>query len=127
MSYTIEVLLGHEFGHHIQHYTGMLTASHMIQRQTATEAEGNLENRRRELQVQCFSGIGVGATADSLGMTAADYALLTDPERLKDYVTHGTAAHQASWLAVDLDRKSTRLNSSHQLISYAVFCLKKKI
>src|SRR5574341_2238390 len=24
------------------------------------------------------------------------------------------------------DRKSTRLNSSHQLISYAVFCLKKK-
>src|SRR5574341_1220828 len=25
------------------------------------------------------------------------------------------------------DRKSTRLNSSHQLISYAVFCLKKKI
>src|SRR5947208_11441387 len=26
-----------------------------------------------------------------------------------------------------LDRKSTRLNSSHQIISYAVFCLKKKI
>src|SRR4051795_7037383 len=25
-----------------------------------------------------------------------------------------------------LDRKSTRLNSSHTLISYAVFCLKKK-
>src|SRR5699024_11339969 len=28
--------------------------------------------------------------------------------------------------AVDLDRKSTRLNSSHVSISYAVFCLKKK-
>src|SRR5437867_7466254 len=26
-----------------------------------------------------------------------------------------------------LDRKSTRLNSSHRTISYAVFCLKKKI
>src|SRR5438270_13943280 len=26
----------------------------------------------------------------------------------------------------DLDRKSTRLNSSHSQISYAVFCLKKK-
>src|SRR3954462_12754375 len=26
-----------------------------------------------------------------------------------------------------LDRKSTRLNSSHTIISYAVFCLKKKI
>src|SRR5438034_5144820 len=27
---------------------------------------------------------------------------------------------------VPLDRKSTRLNSSHTVISYAVFCLKKK-
>src|SRR5256885_3012930 len=27
----------------------------------------------------------------------------------------------------ELDRKSTRLNSSHLVISYAVFCLKKKI
>src|SRR5258708_15946680 len=26
----------------------------------------------------------------------------------------------------ETDRKSTRLNSSHQIISYAVFCLKKK-
>src|SRR5260364_126896 len=28
--------------------------------------------------------------------------------------------------ASEPDRKSTRLNSSHQIISYAVFCLKKK-
>src|SRR5258708_25973752 len=28
--------------------------------------------------------------------------------------------------SLSLDRKSTRLNSSHQIISYAVFCLKKK-
>src|SRR5438552_10959495 len=28
--------------------------------------------------------------------------------------------------AAEEDRKSTRLNSSHQIISYAVFCLKKK-
>src|SRR5258708_25082628 len=27
---------------------------------------------------------------------------------------------------IRIDRKSTRLNSSHQIISYAVFCLKKK-
>src|SRR5438552_13966671 len=30
-------------------------------------------------------------------------------------------------LLKDPDRKSTRLNSSHQIISYAVLCLKKKI
>src|SRR5437867_5683542 len=29
-------------------------------------------------------------------------------------------------VAVGADRKSTRLNSSHRTISYAVFCLKKK-
>src|SRR3712207_7211527 len=32
----------------------------------------------------------------------------------------------ASWLPAMEDRKSTRLNSSHANISYAVFCLKKK-
>src|SRR2546429_5160972 len=32
----------------------------------------------------------------------------------------------APLLDPDLDRKSTRLNSSHGYISYAVFCLKKK-
>src|SRR5258708_20629943 len=30
------------------------------------------------------------------------------------------------WPQIVTDRKSTRLNSSHQIISYAVFCLKKK-
>src|SRR5207253_10359155 len=37
----------------------------------------------------------------------------------------GTAFQRKVWSA--LDRKSTRLNSSHVAISYAVFCLKKKI
>src|SRR3712207_7613348 len=35
-------------------------------------------------------------------------------------------AQQAKKLESFLDRKSTRLNSSHANISYAVFCLKKK-
>src|SRR3712207_8650133 len=34
--------------------------------------------------------------------------------------------HRAHVARVHLDRKSTRLNSSHANISYAVFCLKKK-
>src|SRR5258707_11362418 len=36
------------------------------------------------------------------------------------------AAEQAPVFAAHRDRKSTRLNSSHANISYAVFCLKKK-
>src|SRR5256885_10182913 len=39
-------------------------------------------------------------------------------QRQAGHVEHGLAHH--------IDRKSTRLNSSYLVISYAVFCLKKK-
>src|SRR3712207_6395965 len=39
----------------------------------------------------------------------------------------GTVLGTAYYLSPEQDRKSTRLNSSHANISYAVFCLKKKI
>src|SRR2546421_2156956 len=38
---------------------------------------------------------------------------------------HGSSRHHCPG-RTDEDRKSTRLNSSHDQISYAVFCLKKK-
>src|SRR5256885_8398723 len=38
----------------------------------------------------------------------------------------GLAVRQLDGAAQPEDRKSTRLNSSHLVISYAVFCLKKK-
>src|SRR5215510_15201835 len=44
------------------------------------------------------------------------------PQRLPDRVL----AVQRARPVADRDRKSTRLNSSHVAISYAVFCLKKK-
>src|SRR5215216_7239075 len=47
-----------------------------------------------------------------------------DAERLAA-AKHGPAARATSRPHTP-DRKSTRLNSSHQIISYAVFCLKKK-
>src|SRR2546430_11941243 len=39
----------------------------------------------------------------------------------------GIDRHRQPEAALERDRKSTRLNSSHSQISYAVFCLKKKI
>src|SRR5690242_21311542 len=39
---------------------------------------------------------------------------------------YSRALHRANELHWTPDRKSTRLNSSHMSISYAVFCLKKK-
>src|SRR5207245_7859386 len=38
----------------------------------------------------------------------------------------GSTQRAACWVTQAGDRKSTRLNSSHGSISYAVFCLKKK-
>src|SRR3712207_7977416 len=48
-------------------------------------------------------------------------------ERMKPLRVEGTETHQIGvpW-HYGQDRKSTRLNSSHANISYAVFCLKKK-
>src|SRR5438270_9360266 len=45
--------------------------------------------------------------------------------RIENCLPQGTPAIRACQCR-DRDRKSTRLNSSHSQISYAVFCLKKK-
>src|SRR2546427_5639545 len=47
-------------------------------------------------------------------------------ERRRDAIRPDRVGRDAAAQAVRLDRKSTRLNSSHSQISYAVFCLKKK-
>src|SRR5689334_23968971 len=57
----------------------------------------------------------------------------TDLRRISAQVVDGTVTHQRTkpfdygfTHRTTADRKSTRLNSSHSSISYAVFCLKKK-
>src|SRR5258708_31189913 len=52
---------------------------------------------------------------------------LLSPARQEQPAGTGDAEHhQRQQRQRVADRKSTRLNSSHQIISYAVFCLKKK-
>src|SRR2546422_7774720 len=48
--------------------------------------------------------------------------MVTDEDR--DYMYREYATDKR--MRINVDRKSTRLNSSHGYISYAVFCLKKK-
>src|SRR3712207_8849323 len=52
-------------------------------------------------------------------------------EEIWEWVRHNFTGHDYDFIGKTLqeatDRKSTRLNSSHANISYAVFCLKKKI
>src|SRR5258708_31842713 len=49
-----------------------------------------------------------------------------DPSNAADLPQSTAAAPPDIPEGANPDRKSTRLNSSHQIISYAVFCLKKK-
>src|SRR5258708_27029473 len=51
-----------------------------------------------------------------------DCSALPEPSQREAFVLRRVGASDPSIR----DRKSTRLNSSHQIISYAVFCLKKK-
>src|SRR5438105_7826573 len=52
----------------------------------------------------------------------SENAIRLDPENEVAWCNLGTVYFRKG----ELDRKSTRLNSSHEWISYAVFCLKKK-
>src|SRR5207244_6967420 len=58
--------------------------------------------------------------------TLFPYTTLFRSERKNTRSHQANAIYKVRWVAASEDRKSTRLNSSHQIISYAVFCLKKK-
>src|SRR2546427_891666 len=64
----------------------------------------------------------------SFGMTVADLSKQIDQKPANAAVLHERPAliQELTWWPPQPDRKSTRLNSSHSQISYAVFCLKKK-
>src|SRR5438477_8883856 len=59
-------------------------------------------------------------------VSALPYQALADPQGFREMLVRlGCISRKPCGSA--RDRKSTRLNSSHMSISYAVFCLKKKI
>src|SRR2546422_7178799 len=81
---------------------------------------------RRDFLKKAGAGFGLLALADLLqgeGLLAADNGPAQALDPMSPRPPHYPAkAKSIVWL----DRKSTRLNSSHGYISYAVFCLKKK-
>src|SRR3712207_7307401 len=62
-----------------------------------------------------------------LDLTVDSEQIQTIDDFIKQYDSNAMAATlETEFLFREKDRKSTRLNSSHANISYAVFCLKKK-
>ena len=79
-----------------------------------------------EIEEGAFAGaklseVTLPASCKTIGDDAFAYSNLNSIN-----LDHVTKLGQNSFSSTKLDRKSTRLNSSHVSISYAVFCLKKK-
>src|SRR5256885_9494263 len=103
--------------------------------------EKNAEITKRVVDKAHAKGISVEAELGMLGGVEEDisvdegHACLTNPDEAIEFIKQtkcdslaaaiGTS-HGAYKFKGQQDRKSTRLNSSHLVISYAVFCLKKE-
>src|SRR5207244_6861413 len=81
-------------------------------------ARGLAEEGRADVAVEALQKV-IAASPQSMHIPAAYLLLGKILSDQKNYEEAGAYYRR-------LDRKSTRLNSSHQIISYAVFCLKKK-
>src|SRR5947207_9405160 len=79
----------------------------------------------RSRRIGIAIAVGVGITSDVQPMAAPAFAVMGRLEQPVDqfFVRVRSGVSQER---LNVDRKSTRLNSSHTVISYAVFCLKKK-
>src|SRR2546427_7529832 len=77
-------------------------------------------SRRRAVALRRLQAARVGEAAHGVLPPARERSL-----RPHARPAHGAHGVRGERIALE-DRKSTRLNSSHSQISYAVFCLKKK-
>src|SRR2546430_4931088 len=73
-----------------------------------------------------IEGFGLNSTPGSVEHVLIDSPVLATGEGGTDILGINAVTRNGVRIVRDLDRKSTRLNSSHSQISYAVFCLKKK-
>ena len=79
---------------------------------------------------QYETAIGKAAAAHGLDTFPNQIELISSEQMMDAYASVGLPIYYHHWSFgkrfIHTDRKSTRLNSSHITISYAVFCLKKK-
>ncbi|MDX2969645.1 neutral zinc metallopeptidase [Kribbella solani] len=97
--------IGHEYGHHVQALTGILTALYKHD-QTLNGVEAQLEGTRRmELQASCFSGAYIGADRYYFPVTP-DWLVVWRKAILDTIDTehdHGKGANHARWTTAGFD------------------------
>src|SRR2546426_11873354 len=101
----------------------VVTALSDVARESQSALRPLLEQLRRDGAVESYHGFVIVNRVLVTGTARAIKALARRPDVAAIDIE---SVPQATVLAASPDRKSTRLNSSHLVISYAVFCLKKK-
>jgi predicted metalloprotease len=104
-------LVAHEFGHHIQAASGMLSEYAQRSYGSKSRSQRYLLSRRLELQALCFEGIFLTLTGQSLGLSDNDryqlriwHAYTGDEDPPSDRKPdHGSSAAQLRWLNRGLD------------------------
>src|SRR5690554_3792252 len=114
--------------------------------ESSEKSTPELYNQPEKIRYRVKSGDFLGRIADRYGVKVSQVQnwngmrnstirvgqnLIIYPNKRTEDIAQNTSSSQSSgsekiYTVRDGDRKSTRLNSSHVRISYAVFCLKKK-
>lgn len=102
-TYALEMILAHEFAHHVQGRSGIFQAYWAAKSALSGDAS-LLEQRRSELQADCLTGLAFGAMQTSLGLTEADLAairgnmaFLGDDRKTVNPRDHGSAFSRELW------------------------------
>src|SRR5256885_13098017 len=106
--------------HALPYANGSLHLGHLVESVQTDVFVRAMKAMGKECRFICADdthGTPIEISAQKAGVPPEAFVERIHREHASDY--------QAFAIDFDLDRKSTRLNSSHLVISYAVFCLKK--
>src|SRR5574341_173538 len=105
----------------------VLSVKPQVIQQILPDLRGVIDSQALVLSIA--AGVPIRAIADGLAHAAVVRAMPNTPGQIGEGITVWTSTGDVTAAQVKeaeailgADRKSTRLNSSHQLISYAVFC-----
>ncbi|MQY17845.1 neutral zinc metallopeptidase [Nocardia macrotermitis] len=106
-------VFAHEYGHHIQEESGILSKAHEDEYDAGLETTKGLEiSRRIELQAQCFDGMFLAASAGGGSLTSAQISKARKDAYLRgddesDMRDHGSNQHSGDWFSLGYDRNNT--------------------
>jgi uncharacterized protein len=102
-------VLAHEYGHHVQELSGILSAAGRREEKAGHDTPAGLElSRRLELQANCFAGMFLASIAGrgSITKAAASNGAASFAEGGAEQ-SHGTPAHQGKWAEIGYQNNNT--------------------